>query len=143
MDVGKQKFGGNPSHVPLLLDSISPPSFLSEFLQNTYPDQILNGRAMLREPDLSDTSNPTLLGRLELDLAIHKVGLNVSYNFDNGVITQIHSDGQVDCKFGDRCKNSKSRQVKPLRTIFQICSTHGGSVFLSGTYFRQQVTATP
>ena len=118
-------FGNTPSQVPLLLDVIFLPSFIGEFTQAPQLNQVVPGQTMLHEPNVTDVNQPSLLGKIELDTSRNRVGLNILYNNDKGVITQIHQDGLVTAKFGNMSLQLNPKFFTRTKTIFQIYSIEG------------------
>ena len=116
-----------PTQVPILLEIISLPTVIKEFLQTCTQEQVVPGHTIIHEPNLADTDSPTLLGKIELDLPQPVVGMNILSKGEKGNIVNVLGQGSFEAIFG---KDSRKYTItegtyEPIKTTFQVYSSEG------------------
>ena len=90
-----------PEKVPIDLTKFSLPTFISEFVTRVCQSRALTDATFLRDPNINDNFNPTLIGPITLDNARKQAWRNIMRHSHRGNIVQCR-EGRFLCRFGDK-----------------------------------------
>ena len=119
-------FTTTPDKIPINLQHFSVPKFLTGIISVVRPNHVLSGKSSLHSPNLSDVSNPLIIGTITLDNSPVQVGHNIKRLSQKGTLELITDSGYLRM-IGDNSEILTIGVFDVLKTNFQVYSIPGVS----------------